>query len=153
MDILQRVMMSLGIVGWLCSIAGCASSPASLAPARVDRVPVGTYHVVVSEDRTGIQRYQAVLLEKDPASVVLEGPTVERGTATGAGDYQAGMRPGFVVYEIRGSSGAVHGYLLASPGARVRVWERPGRENAVVVTVTDVSSGPEMGGAGGGGAM
>jgi hypothetical protein len=153
MDVLRRVMVLLGIVGWLCSITSCASSSVSLAPARVDRVPPGAYHVTISEDRTGTQRYQAVLFEKEQASVVLEGPTVDRGTATGADDYQAGLRPGFVVYEIRGNSGAVHGYLLASPGARVRVWERPGKESALVVTVIEVSTGPEMGGAGGGGAM
>jgi hypothetical protein len=61
------------------------------------------------------------------------------------------MRPGFIVYAIRGSSGAVEAYLLTSPRARVRVWDQPGRPGALVVTLSDATSEPEMGGGGGGG--
>jgi len=45
----------------------------------------------------------------------------------------------------------VEAYLLASPRARVRVWDQPGHDGALVVTLSDATSEPEMGGGGGGG--
>src|SRR5262244_1960746 len=151
MNILRRVIVSLGIVGVLCSCAGCASSYTSLAPERVDAVPAGAYHVKVSEDRGNGQGYAAVLLEKETSSVILDSPMVDRGNATGAGPFQAYMRPGFVVYAIRGNGGTVEAYLLTSSRARVRVWNQPGHDGALVVTLSDATSEPEMGGGGGGG--
>ena len=97
------------------------------------------------------QKYDAVLFETDAASVTLDVPTVDQGRGVAAGVYQAGMRPGAVVYEIRDTAGKVHGYLMVSSQARVRVWEQTGKGDALVVTVSDVENMPEMGGGGGGG--
>jgi hypothetical protein len=151
MRILRSSVAPLSLAGCLLLATGCASFYTSLAPERVDAVPAGTYHVKVSEDRGAGQGYAAVLLEKETGSVVLDSPMVDRGNATGAGPFQAYMRPGFVVYAIRGNGGTVEGYLLASPRARVRVWDQPGHAGALVVTLSDATSEPEMGGGGGGG--
>src|SRR5262245_66268309 len=115
----MRVLRS-SLAGFFLLAAGCASSYTSLAPERVDAVPAGAYHVKVSEDRGAGQGYAAVLLEKETGSVVLDSPMVDRGDATGAGPFQAYMRPGFVGYAIRGNGGTVGAYLLASPGDRSR---------------------------------
>jgi hypothetical protein len=151
MRVLRSSLAPLFLTGGLLLAAGCASSYTSLAPERVDAVPAGAYHVKVSEDRGAGQGYAAVLLEKETNSVAVDSPMVDRGNATGAGAFQAGMRPGFIVYAIRGSSGAVEAYLLTSLRARVRVWDQPGRPGALVVTLSDATSEPEMGGGGGGG--
>src|SRR5215470_10442768 len=151
MRALRSSLAPLWLTGWLLLTAGCASSYTSLAPERVDAVPAGAYHVKVSEDRGSGQGYAAVLLERETSSVVLDSPMVDRGDATGAGPFQAYMRPGFVVYAIRGNGGTVEAYLLASPRARVRVWDQPGHDGALVVTLSDATSEPEMGGGGGGG--
>jgi hypothetical protein len=151
MRALRSSLAPLCLMGWLLLAASCASSYISLAPERVDAVPAGAYHVKVSEDRGSGQGYAAVLLEKETSSVVLDSPTVDRGNATGAGPFQDNLRPGFVVYAIRGSAGTVEAYLLTSPRARVRVWNQPGRDGALVVTLSDATSEPEMGGGGGGG--
>jgi hypothetical protein len=145
----------LGIAGCLVWSAGCASQSSSLLPARVDGVPGGTYHVMVSEHPATGQKYDAVLFETDTASVTLDVPTVDQGRGAPAAVYQAGMRPGAVVYEIRNTAGKVHGYLMVPSQARVRVWEQTGKGGALVVTVSDVENMPEMGGggAGGGGGM
>jgi hypothetical protein len=86
-----------------------------------------------------------------PRPSPLDVPTVDQGRGVAAGVYQAGMRPGAVVYEIRDTAGKVHGYLMVPSQARVRVWEQTGKGGALVVTVTDVENMPEMGGGGGGG--
>jgi len=151
MHILRSSAARLSLAGCLLLAAGCASSYASLAPERVDAVPAGAYHVKVSENRGAGQGYAAVLLEKETSSVVLDSPMVDRGNATGADPFKAYMRPGFVVYAIRGNGGTVEAYLLVSPRARVRVWDQPGHAGAVVVTLSDATSEPEMGGGGGGG--
>ncbi len=153
MRALRSSLAPLWLTGWLLLTAGCASSYTSLAPERVEAVPAGAYHVKVSEDRGSGQGYAAVLLEKETSSVVLDAPVVDRGNATGAGPFQAYMRPGFVVYAIRGNGGTVEAYLLASPRARVRVWDQPGHDGALVVTLSDATSEPEMGGGGAGGGM
>ncbi|HEV8225419.1 MAG TPA: hypothetical protein VGQ74_00350 [Methylomirabilota bacterium] len=145
----------LGIAGCLACFVGCAGQSSSLLPARVDGVPGGTYHVRVSEHPATGQKYDAVLFETDAASVTLDVPTVEEGRGASAATYQAGMRPGAVVYEIRDTAGKVHGYLMVPFQARVRVWEQTGKGGALMVTVSDVGNMPEMGGggAGGGGGM
>ena len=144
-----RLARWLSIAGCLAGSVGCATQP-SLVPARVDAVPGGTYHVRVSEHPATGQKYDAVLFETDAASVTLDVPTVDQGRGAAAGVYQAGMRPGAVVYEIRDTTGKVHGYLMVPAQARVRVWEQTGK-GALVVTVSDVENMPEMGGGGGGG--
>ena len=149
MRILRSSVAPLSLAGCLLLATGCASSYASLAPERVDAVPAGAYHVKVSENRGAGAGYAAVLLEKETSSVVLDSPMVDRGNATGAGPFQAYMRPGFVVYAIRGNGGTVEAYLLASPRARVRVWDQPGHDGALVVTLSDATTEPEMGGGGG----
>jgi hypothetical protein len=151
MDIrVPRLARWLCIAGCLTWSVGCATQP-SLLPARVDGVPGGTYHVRVSEHPATGQKYDAVLFETDAASVTLDVPTVDQGRGVAAGVYQAGMRPGAVVYEIRDTAGKVHGYLMVPSQARVRVWEQTGKGGALVVTVSDVENMPEMGGSGGGG--
>lgn len=151
MDIrFPRLARWLGIAGCLSWSVGCAAQP-SLVPARVDGVPGGTYHVRVSEHPATGQKYDAVLFQTDAASVTLDVPTVDQGRGVAAGVYQAGMRPGAVVYEIRDTAGKVHGYLMVSSQARVRVWEQTGKGDALVVTVSDVENMPEVGGGGGGG--
>ena len=140
----------LSIAGCLIWSVGCATHP-SLLPARVDGVPGGTYHVRASEHPATGQKYDAVLFEIDAASVTLDVPTVDLGRGAAAGYYQAGMRPGAVVYEIRDTAGKVHGYLMVPSRARVRVWEQTGNGGALVVTMSDVENMPEMGGNGGGG--
>ena len=152
MDIrLPRLAGWLGIAGCLACFVGCASQSSSLLPARVDGVPGGTYHVRVSEHPATGQKYDAVLFETDAASVTLDVPTVDEGRGASAATYQAGMRPGAIVYEIRDTAGRVHGYLMVPFQARVRVWEQTGKGGALVVTVSDVENMPEMGGGGGGG--
>ena len=156
MDIrLPRLAGWLGIAGCFACVVGCASQTSSLLPARVDGVPGGTYHVRVSEHPATGQKYDAVLFETDAASVTLDVPTVDEGRGASAATYQAGMRPGAVVYEIRDTAGKVHGYLMVPFQARVRVWEQTGKGGTLVVTVSDVGNMPEMGGggAGGGGGM
>ena len=126
MDIrVPRFARWLCIAGCLTWSVGCATQP-SLLPARVDGVPGGTYHVRVSEHPATGQKYDAVLFETDAASVTLDVPTVDQGRGASAGVYQAGMRPGAVVYEIRDTAGKVHGYLMVPSQARVRVWEKTG---------------------------
>lgn len=135
----------------LVLIAGCATS-ASFTPARVERVPPGEYRVHVAEDRSGSHGYQAVLFVREPASVVLDTPMVDRGMTASPGDYQRSMRADFVVYELRNGAGPAHGYLVVSSRATVRIWEQSGSPGPLRVTVRDVSGDPEMGGGGGGGA-
>ena len=152
MDVLRsRVAGSLSTVCCVAWAVSCATYVAPLAPERIDRVPDGPYHVKVSESTTGGERYNAVLLEKGTVSMVLDRPTVDEGTRATVSDYQAALRPGFVVYEIRDHGGEVQGYLLAPPQARVRVWDLPGNRGVLVVTASDLESVPEMGGGGGGG--
>jgi hypothetical protein len=152
MDIrFPRLARWLGIAGCVACFVGCAGPSSSLLPARVDGVPGGTYHVRVSEHPATGQQYDAVLFETDAASVTLDVPTVEQGRGAPAATYQAGMRPGAVVYEIRDAAGKVHGYLMVPFQARVRVWEQTGKGGALVVTVGDVGNMPETGGGGGGG--
>ncbi len=152
MDILpSRLALWLSIGACLAWVVGCATHTSPLSPARIDLVPGGQYHVRVSESLGTGQKYNAVLFETETASVVLDVPTVERGSDAPAGDYQAGMRPGAVVYEIRDTAGKVHGYLMVPPQARVRVWDETGTRGVLMVTVSDVGSVPETGGGGGGG--
>ena len=151
MRILRSSVVPVFLAGGLMLAAGCASSYSSLVPERIDAVPAGAYHVKVSEDRRTGQGYAAVLLEKETSSVTLDSPTVDGGSATGADAYQANMRGAFIVYAIRSSTGTVEGYLLASPRARVRVWDQPGHPGALVVTLDDATTEPEMGGGSGGG--
>ena len=153
MDILRpRVTLWLSVAGYLFWGMGCASY-VLLAFERVDRVPAGHYQVIISENPSGAQRYNAVLFEAESASVILDAPTVQRGRGATPDDFQAATRSGFVVYEIRGIAGTVQGYLMVPPQARVRVWDQPGRRGGLVVTVSDFSSVPESGGGGGGGGM
>jgi len=152
MDIrLLRFARLLSVAGCLAWSVGCVAQSSSLLPARVDGVPGGTYHVRVSEHPATGQKYDAVLFETDAASVTLDVPTVDQGRGASTRDYQAGMRPGAVVYEIRDTAGKLHGYLMVPPQARVRVWEQTGKGGTLVVTVNDVGSTPETGGGGGGG--
>src|SRR6266511_942479 len=147
----SRLARWLSIGTSLAWALGCATHAPPLSPARIDRVPGGPYHVRVPESPGTGQKYEAVLFETDTASVVLDVPTVEWGSDAPAGGYQAGMRPGAVVYEIRDTAGKVHGYLMVPPQARVRVWDETRERGVLVVTVSDVGSVPEAGGGGGGG--
>jgi hypothetical protein len=151
MDILRpRPTLLLSIAGCLFWGMGCASYT-PLASERVDRVPAGHYQVIFSENRTGGQKYNAVLFEAETASVTLDAPTVQRASGTTPDGYQAAMGSGYVVYEIRGMAGTVQAYLVVPAHARVRVWNQPGGRGGLVVTVSDFSSVPESGGGGGGG--
>ena len=145
-----RCAQLLGMACWLIGIVSCATS-VPLTPQRVDRVPAGRYHVMVSEDRTGAHRYNALLFETETAAVTLDLPTVERAGVAGPEDSPAALQAGFVVYEIRGTSGAVLAYLMVPARARVMVWNQPGKEDGPVVSVTGLPTAPESSGSGGGG--
>lgn len=148
MDILRpRVTLLLSVAVWAMS---CASY-VPVASERVDRVPAGHYRVISSENLSGAQRYNAVLFEAEAASVILDAPAAQRGRDASPDHYQAAMRSGFAVYEIRGTTGAVQAYLMVPPHAQVRVWDQPRKQGGLMVTVTDFSREPEMGGGGGGG--
>jgi hypothetical protein len=149
MDMLRpRLTLLLSIAGGLFWGMGCASY-APLTSERVARVPAGHYQVTISESHAAGQRYNAVLFGTETATVILDAPTVERGPGASPEDYEAAMRSGFVVYEIRGIAGTVQAYLMVPPHARVRVWDQPGKRGGLVVTVSDVSTVPESGGGGG----
>ena len=130
---------------------GCATY-APLTPERVDRVPAGHYHVAVSELRAGSHEYNAVLFNLAPAAAAFDLPTVERDGAATPDDYAAGFQAGCVVYAVRGAAGTVTAYLMVPAQARVTVWSRPGRQDGLVVTVTDLPGTPEAAG-GSAGAM
>jgi hypothetical protein len=147
----SRLALWLSTAACLAWVMGCATHTSPLSPSRIDSVPGGQYHVRVSESPGAGQKYNAVLFETDAASVVLDVPTVERGSGVPARDYQAGMRPGAVVYEIRDAAGKVHGYLMVPPQARVKVWDGTGARGVLMVTVSDLGSVPEGGSGGGGG--
>ena len=147
----SRLALWVSTAACLAWAMGCATHISPLSPSRIDGVPRGQYHVRVSESPGAGQKYSAVLFETDTASVVLDVPTVERGSGAPARDYEAGMRSGAVVYEIRDTAGKVHGYLMVPPQARVRVWDGTGAPGVLMVTVSDLGSVPEGGGGGGGG--
>jgi hypothetical protein len=146
-----RCARLLGIACCLFGIVSCATS-VPLTPQRVDRVPAGRYHVMVSEDRSGAHKYDALLFETAPAAVTLDIPTAARAGVAGPEDSPAVLEAGYVVYEIRGTSGAVLAYLMVPARARVMVWNQPGKEGGPVVSVTGLPTAPESSG-GGGGAM
>jgi hypothetical protein len=150
MDILRPRFVRF--VGVTCGMLGSVSCTtyAPLTPERVDRVPAGHYRVVVSENRSGGQPYNAVLFNLGTPAATLDLPTVERGSVATPEEYAAVFQAGFVVYVVRGSSGAVTAYLTVPAQARVSVWSRPGKESGPVVTVTHLPGTPEASGSGGG---
>ena len=151
MDIFRPSFVRLlGVLGWLLGGVGC-STYAHLTPERVDGVPAGQYHVVVSENSGGGQRYGAVLFNLEPRAVTLDLPTVEPGGVATPDDYASVLQNGFVVYAVRGASGTMLAYLMVPAQARVTVWRRSERQGGAVVTVTDRPSAPEAAGGGGGG--
>ena len=149
-SLLPRYAQVLGVMCCLFGIVSCATS-VPLTPQRVDRVPAGRYHVTVSEDRTGIHKYNALLFETATAAVTLDVPTAELGGVARPEDYPAVLQAGFVVYEIRGASGTVQAYLMVPAQARVTVWNQPGKEGGPVVSVIGLPSSPESAGGGGSG--
>jgi hypothetical protein len=152
MDILRPcVTLLLGVTGCLFWVMGCASY-VPLTSEPVDRVPAGHYQVIISENPSGGQRYNALLFEAETASVVLDAPALQRRRDATPDDYQGALLSGFVVYEIRGIAGTVQAYLVVPQHARVRVWGQPGKQGGITVTVSDFSSVPESG-SGGGGSM
>ena len=140
----------LGVTWCLFGVVGCAAL-VPLTPQRVDRVPAGWYHVMVSEDRTGIHKYNALLFETAPATVTLDLPTVESGGVASPEDFPAALQAGFVVYEVRGASGTVQAYLLVPTQTRVTVWNQPRGKGGLVVSVIGLPTTPESAGSGGGG--
>jgi hypothetical protein len=145
-----RCAQVLGVTCCLIGIVSCATS-VPLTTQRVDRVPAGRYHVTVSEDRTGIHKYNALLFETATAAVTLDLPNAEPGGVARPDDYPAVLQAGFVVYEVRGTSGTVQAYLMVPAQARVTVWNRPGKEAGLVVSVIGLLVTPESAGSGGGG--
>ena len=151
MDSLRsRCAQVLGVTCCLFGIVSCATS-VPLTPQRVDRVPAGRYHVTVSEDRTGIHKYNALLFETGTAAVTLGLPTAEPGGVARPEDYPAVLQAGFAVYEVRGAAGTVQAYLMVPAQARVTVWNQPGKKDGSVVSVIGLPSTPEAAGSGGGG--
>lgn len=144
MDIVRLLAVACCVFGGVA----CATY-AGVTPERVDRVPAGQYRVVVSETHAGSHQYSAVLFNLATPLVRLDLPAVERNGVASPDDYAALIEAGFVVYEIRGDSGAAQAYLLVPPHARVTVWSRPGRRSGPVVTVTDLPGAPEAAGGGG----
>jgi len=150
MDILRpRFVRFVGVACCVLGSVSCATY-ARLIPERVDRVPAGHYHVVVSENRAGSQQYNAVLFNLAPPAVTLDLPTVDRGGVATPDDYAAAFQAGLVVYAVRGASGTVTAYLMVPAQARVTVWSRTGGDSGPVVTVTGLSGTPEAAGSGGG---
>jgi len=149
-SLLPRCARVLGVTCCLFGIVSCATS-VPLTPQRADRVPAGRYHVTVSEDPTGIHRYNALLFETATAAVTLDVPTAELGGVARPEDYPAVLQAGLVVYEIRGASGTVQAYLMVPAQARVTVWSQPGKEGGPVVSVIGLPSSPESAGGGGSG--
>jgi hypothetical protein len=151
MDSLRpRCAQVLGVTCCLFGIVSCATS-FPLTPQRVDQVPAGRYHVTVSEDRTGIHQYNALLFETATAAVTLDLPTAQPGGVARPEDYPAVLQAGFVVYEVRGASGTVQASLMVPAQARVTVWNPPGKEGGTVVSVIGLPSTPQSAGSGGGG--
>jgi hypothetical protein len=142
----------LGATLCLFCVVGCATF-VPITPERVDRVPAGRYHVIVSEDRTGVRKYNALLFEMVNASVTLDLPTVEPGGVASPEDYPAALQAGFVAYEVRAASGSVQAYLLVPAQARVRVWNQPNGKGGLVVSVIGLPATPESAGSGGSGGM
>jgi hypothetical protein len=140
----------LGVACCLIGIVSCATS-VPLTPQRLDRVPAGRYQVTVSEDRTGMHKYNALLFETATATVTLALPTAEPGRLAGPEDYPEALQAGFVVYAVRGASGTVQAYLMVPAQARVMVWHQLGKEGGPVVGVIGLPSTPESAGSGGGG--
>jgi hypothetical protein len=140
------------LLGVLCCILGSVgcSTYVPLTPERVDGVPAGQYHVVVSENRGGRPGYSAVLFNRETRAVTLDLPTVEPGGVATPEDYASVLQAGFVVYAVRGASGTVLAYLMVPAQARVTVWSRPERQSGALVTVTDLPNAPEASGSGGG---
>jgi hypothetical protein len=143
---------TLCVMWCLLGLVGCATF-VPLTPERVDRVPAGRYHVMVSEDRTGVRKYNALLFEMVNASVTLDLPTVEPGGVASPEDYPAALQAGFVAYEVRAASGAVQAYLLVPARARVTVWNQPSGKGGLVVSVSGLPATPETAGSGGSGGM
>jgi hypothetical protein len=108
---------------------------------------------MVSEDRTGVRKYNALLFEMVNASVTLDLPTVEPGGVASLEDYPAALQSGFVAYEVRTASGAVQAYLLVPAQARVTVWNQPNGKSGLVVSVSGLPATPETAGSGGSGGM
>ena len=145
-----RCAQVLGFTWCLFGIVSCATFVPD-TPQRVDRVPPGRYHVMVSADPTGIYKYNALLFETASAAVTLDLPTVEPGGVASPEDYPAALQAGFVVYEVRGPSGTVQAYLLVPAQARVTVWNQPREKGGLVVSVIGLPTTPESAGAGGSG--
>lgn len=145
-----RCAQVLVVTCCLFCIVGCASFLPD-TPQRVDRVPPGRYHVMVSADRTGTFRYNALLFETGTAAVTLDLPTVEPGGMAGPEDYPSALQAGFVVYEVREPSGTVQAYLLVPAQARVTVWNQPKGKGGLVVSVIGLPTTPESAGGGGSG--
>ena len=146
----RRCAQLLVVTCCLFGIVSCATFVPN-TPQRVDRVPPGQYHVMVSEDRTGVHKYNALLFETATAAVTLDLPTVEAGGAARPEDYPATLQAGFVVYEIREASGTVQAYLLVPAQARVTVWNQPRGKGGLVVSVIGPPTTPESAGGGGSG--
>ena len=146
---LAPIMKLSALAGCLFIAAGCA--PYALLRSRVvAQVPPGEYNVSVAEDPTGSRQVTAVLFEATRAMVTLDLPGLRHVGPARSGDYGYLLRAGFVVHEVRGTDGAVTGYVMAPGRAYVMLWEREPR-GGVVVTVTGLSNVPESGGGGGGG--
>ena len=140
----------LGVTYCLFCVVGCVIF-VPLTPERVDRVPAGRYRVMVSEDPTGVRKYNALLFEMVSASVTLDLPTVKPGGTASPEDYPTALQAGFVAYEVRAASGAVQAYLLVPAQARVTVWSQPKREGGLLVSVIGLPTTPETAGSGGSG--
>jgi hypothetical protein len=106
---------------------------------------------MVSEDRTGVGKHNALLFQMVNASVTLDLPTVESGGVAGPEDYPVALQAGFVAYEIRAASGAVQAYLLVPAQARVIVWSQPKGNSGLLVSVIGLPTTPETAGSGGSG--
>ena len=146
---------SLQVLVVTCCLFGIVSCASFLpdTPQRVDRVPPGRYHVMVSPDRTGTFKYNALLFETAIAAVTLDLPTVEPGGVASPEDYPSALQAGFVAYEVRAASGAVQAYLLVPAQARVTVWNQPNGRGGLVVSVIGLPATPETAGSGGSGGM
>lgn len=145
----RRGAQTLVVTCCLIGIVSCATT-VPRTPQRVDGVPPGRYHVTVSEDRTGVHKYNALLFQTTPAAVTLALPSAEFGGLATPEDYPADLLAGFAVYEVRGVAGTVQAYLAVPAQARVTVWNQPGKEGGPVVSVIGLPTAPESAGSGGG---
>ncbi len=143
----RRPAQFLVLVVALFSAVGCI--PAVSTPRRVEQVPIRSYQVTVSEGRTSLEKYSAVLFQVPDTSLELLMPRLKSAGIATPDRYLESLARGFTTYELRDALGNVRGYLVAPSSADVKVWDETARKGKLSVTVTPPDAGPQGGDGGG----